>query len=81
MATLRDRIAIDLLPLGYREEPTPATRKYRVFLGPSAGSAMLTRVYVGRAGALRIGGTIRDSVPAGGGFRARVIAAGEKKVS
>lgn len=61
-ATLQDRYATALRHLGFVEDPNARTRKYRVFAKPDTDSRNADlRVYLGKAGAVRVGPTISRS--------------------
>ncbi len=47
-----------LLDMGFTEDPNPRTKKYRVFTRPEISR----NIYVGKAGAIRYGNSISDSM-------------------
>ena len=60
MTTKRDRLAYALLQMGAVEQPSK-TRKYRTFTLQNVNNEPVT-YYVGKAGALRRGRTVSNSV-------------------
>jgi hypothetical protein len=61
--TIADRLARGLVRMGFREDLSPKTKKYRVFV-PTTKAPTRTTYYVGKAGALRHGATVTTSLAA-----------------
>lgn len=61
--TILERLTTALIDKGWVEDKKAITRKYRVMLPPESFGHPNTRIYLGRAGALRFGRSIADSVP------------------
>jgi hypothetical protein len=59
MATIHDRLVAAMQARGFRIDGLAKTRKYTVMVGPDSPY----RYFVGRAGALRRGSTVYDSIP------------------
>ena len=73
MPTMREHFILALTALHH--ERLPSTKHYDVFVALPPHSDM--RLYVGRAGALRIGRNVTSSVPASPQFRDKLLRAHE----